>query len=73
MPSPTRVKPQYVALHDMTPTETPDELLKFSVDRANDQPKLENSSARDARKPPVSQCFQCADLTITARDFTLSP
>lgn len=67
-----RVKPQHVALLNMNPTETPDvKLLKFGADRANNKPKLENSSTRDAWKLPVTQCVQCADFTITARDFIL--
>ena len=57
----------------MNPTETPDvKLLKFGVDRANNKPKLENSSARGPWKLPVTQGFQCADLTITTRDFILT-
>lgn len=56
----------------MNPTETPAvKLLNLGVDRANTKPKLENSSARDARKLPVTQRFQCADRTITTRDFIL--
>lgn len=70
LPSPSGVKPQHVAFLDLNPTETPD--VKFGVYRANKKPKLENSSARDAWRFPVTQCLQCADLTITTRDLIVT-
>lgn len=45
-------------------------LLKFGVDRANSEPKLENSSGRDAWKLPRTQHFQHAGGTITTKDFS---
>lgn len=66
LPSPTRVKPQHVQSLELNPIDV--KLWKSGVDKANNKPKLENRSAREAS---WTQYFQCGDLTTTTRDFVL--